>query len=273
MSRPDQPQTVTSLIDDLNKLGVRPGQILLVHCAFSKLGTVYGGPQALIDALQQCLTPSGTLVMPTHSTQLTEPSRWEAPPAPAAAWPQIRQELPAYDTARTMTRAMGALAELFRTYPGVIRSAHPHGSFAAWGAHADTITAEHALNSIFGEQSPLAKLYERDAQVLLIGVDHGNNTSLHLAEYRSSVPNKPYHTEGAPMIKDGTKQWVEFNELVIDSDDFAALGLDFEQQTDAQTRGQIANAEALFFPQVRAVDFAVDWFNQHRGQQDQQDSP
>jgi len=266
MSQSAQLLTTSTLAQDLTTLGVRPDQVLIVHCAFSSLGPVYGGPQALIDALQRCLTPTGTLVMPTHSVQLTEPSNWSQPPAPKAWWPTIREELPAFDPERTPTRAMGVVAELFRRYPGVARSAHPHGSFAAWGAHAQQITANHPYDCIFGEHSPLARLYELDAQVLLIGVGHSNNTSLHLAEYRSSVPNKPYHKEGAPMMIDGIKQWVEFDELVIDADDFAALGEDFARLTDAQHEGSVANARAMFFPQTRVVDFAIDWFNEHRGE-------
>jgi len=266
MATSTTPITTNSLIKDLQQLGIKPGQVLLVHCAFSKLGNVYGGPQALIDALQTCLSNRGTLVMPTHSTQLTEPSRWQNPPAPRSWWPKIREQLPAYDAARTPTRQMGALAELFRCYPEVKRSSHPHGSFAAWGQHAGTITEHHALDSIFGEHSPLARLYELDANVLLLGVGHGNNTSLHLAEYRNSVTNKPFHTEGAPLLVDGVRRWVTFEEMIINSDDFVALGADFAQHTQAQTQGHVAEAQALLFSQPTAVDYAISWFNQHRSQ-------
>ena len=62
---PDQCITTSSLVQDLQGMGIRAGDRLLVHCAFSNLGPVYGGAQALIDALQRCLTPNGTLVMPT----------------------------------------------------------------------------------------------------------------------------------------------------------------------------------------------------------------
>ena len=269
MTVSEQPTTMTSLAQDLKLLGVQPGQVLLVHCAFSSLGSVYGGPQALIDALQASLSPGGTLVMPTHSTQLTEPSKWQQPPAPKAWWQTIRDELPAFDTERTPTRQMGVVAELFRSYPDVLRSAHPHGSFAAWGPQAASITQNHPHDCIFGERSPLARLYERNAKVLLIGVGHSNNTSLHLAEYRCDLPSKRYHTEGAPMWVDGvvggTKQWVEFEELVIDSDDFGSLGEDFARQTNAETQGRIAAATATFFSQPAIVDFAVDWMNKHRG--------
>ena len=46
-------------------LGVRPGQLLQVHTAFSKVGRLVGGPQGLIEALRAALGDGGTLVMPS----------------------------------------------------------------------------------------------------------------------------------------------------------------------------------------------------------------
>lgn len=260
---PSQLTTTSSLGLDLQKLGVEPGDDLLVHCAFSKVGPTYGGVQAFIDALQGTLTPAGTLVMPTHTTGLTEPSRWVNPPAPEDWWQTIRDELPAYDPARSITRAMGALAETFRSYPQVLRSNHPHGSFAAWGKHAEQITKGHEFPGIFGETSPLARLYELNAKVLLVGVGHGNNTSLHLAEYRADY-TKIFHTEGAPIIEDGQRRWAEAEELKIDSDDFVSIGQAFAEQTNLQQSGKIGLASALLMPQPALIDFGVQWMSKHR---------
>jgi len=260
---PNQLITTSSLTQDLSNLGVNPGDCLLVHCAFSRVGRPYGGVQAMIEALQSCLTTAGTLVMPTHTTQLTEPSKWQNPPAPEDWWSTIRAELPAYDPERSPTLAMGALAETFRRYPNVLRSAHPHGSFAAWGKAAEQVTAGHDFPGIFGESSPLARLYELDARVLLIGVGHGNNTSLHLSEYRADFP-KPYHIESAPIIVNEERRWVEGEELKIDSDDFVALGAAFAKETKLQRQGKIGKADSLLMPQPALVDFGAEWMTTHR---------
>lgn len=261
---PKQLITTSSLKKDLHALGVCDGDCLLVHCSFSKVGRPYGGVQAMIDALQASVTTAGTLVMPTHSTQLTDPAKWQNPPAPEDWWPTIRAELPAYDPARTSTRAMGALAETFRRYPDVVRSDHPHGSFAAWGEAARQVTEGHKFPGIFGEHSPLARLYELNAKVLLIGVGHGNNTSLHLSEYRADFA-KPYHTEGAPITENGEHHWVQGEELKIDSDDFVELGQAFAQETQLQQQGKIGAADSLLIPQPALVDFGAAWLSKHRG--------
>ena len=67
ISRVEMPATRAGLVDDLRRLGVRPGMVLLVHSSLSALGWVVGGPVVVIQALQDVLTPDGTLVMPAHS--------------------------------------------------------------------------------------------------------------------------------------------------------------------------------------------------------------
>ncbi|MCZ6711113.1 MAG: AAC(3) family N-acetyltransferase, partial [Gammaproteobacteria bacterium] len=212
------------LVAELSALGLEPAMTVIVHCALSKIGWVPGGAQGVIAALFDVLGDSGTLVMPAHSGNLSDPANWRAPSVPRDWWDQIRAEMPAYDLAVTPTRNMGAVAEAFRNYPQVLRSGHPHVSFTAHGPNAQHIVEEHPLGCMFGEQSPLARLYELDAQVLLMGVDHANNTAIHLGEDRAEFAHKCYQTEGAPMMVDGERRWVRFEHLQLFDDDFAKLG-------------------------------------------------
>lgn len=259
--------TEHTLIADFEALGLHAGQIVLMHSSLKALGGyVLGGASTVIDALLKILTPAGTLVMPAFTSDNSEPSYWQHPPVPPEWWDTIRAEWPPYRPAISVTRMMGAIVESFRMYPDVIRSAHPSASFIAWGAQANAIIADHALDFCVGERSPLARIYERDGNILLLGVGHGNNTSLHLAEYRSEWPGKDRLALQSSAILDaaGQRVRVSYRDIPIDDDDFPTLGMDYEQHGRAVTIGPIAGATARFMRQRPIVDFAVGWIAEHR---------
>lgn len=259
-----EPITVARLQRDLANLGVESGMTLLVHSSLRSLGWVNGGAAAIILALEKTLTSSGTLVMPTHTNDLSDPSKWENPPVPEAWWETIRETMPPFDPTLTPTTGMGTIPETFRKQAGVLRSQHPQFSFAAWGQQATVITANQALPFGLGEQSPLARVYDLAGWVLLLGVGHLNNTSLHLAEYRADFPAKQTEMFGAPMLVDGQQQWLEYEDINLDEDDFDKIGAGFAQETGLQQEGKVGQAAALLMPQKPLVDYAVNWLPRHR---------
>lgn len=261
LRRDPEPVTATRIARELTELGLEPGSLVILHSSLSALGYVPGGPHAVLQGLLAALGPEGTLVVPTHSSENSDPSKWCNPPVPEAWWDTIRAEMPAFDPARTPTRGMGAIPELFRTWPGVLRSDHPTCSFAAQGPLAEAITGGQGLDFPLGEPGPLGRLYEHEAQVLLLGVGHDSNTSLHLAEHRAGT--RPTEEQTSAVMTDSGRAWVRYEVLDGDEERFPALGADYEAQGSYRS-GRVGAAEARLYPQRALVDFGVAWL-QSRG--------
>jgi len=266
VARTDRPPATRGrLADDLRRLGVVEGSTVLVHSSMSRLGWVVGGAEAVVLALEDAVGTEGTLVMPAYSMNAPEPALWSDPPVPESWWPTIRDEWPPFDPDLSPAIRLGTIAETFRHQRGTQRSLHPNHSFCARGPNAARLLSGHALDESMGERSPLARLYDLDGEVLLLGVDHSSNSSLHLAEYRASWPGK--HV-GRPLKarfhRDGAVEEIVLHDLDLDSADFGALGAQFELDTAAVRTGPVALATGRLMRQRAAVDYAVAWIGHHR---------
>lgn len=263
----ERPITINDLVRDLEALGVRRGMILLVHSSLSSIGGwIPGGAEAVILALEEALGNEGTLVMPAHSSNLTDPETWGNPPAAEEWWQLIRDEMPPYDPDFTVTTGMGTIPETFRKQTEVVRSSHPQLSFAARGPLAEQLMLPHELDFGLGEQSPLARMYHSGAYVLQLGTGYGTNTSFHLAEYRSDWKGKEIVASRAPVRRTPDRtEWAAYQDISFHSDDFEQLGEAFEAACpDAWVRGQIGKAPSILAKQQVMVDYAVGWLSQHR---------
>lgn len=263
----EKPITTKDLIEDLSRLGLKPGMTLFVHSSLKSLGGwIVGGAESVVLALEEVLGADGTLVMPTQSPNLTDPSTWMNPPADPKWWQTIRDYMPPYSPDSTLTTGMGAIPEAFRKGEGVIRSNHPHVSFAAKGRNAQFITGSHPLSDSLGELSPLGRMYELETSVLMLGTTFATNTSFHLAEYRADWKGKQQKAAAAPVRREcGITVWESYNDINFDSDDFEEMGADFERDCpSAYNRGFINNSRCILAQQRPMVDYAVNWLEKNR---------
>jgi len=259
----DMPVTIGGIVEDLKCLGVRPGMTLLVHSSLTSMGWVCGGSEAVILALEEAIDANGTLVMPTYTGHLSDPESWRHPAVPSTWWETIRRTMPPFDLDMSATAGMGAIPETFRKQRGVRRSAHPQCSFAAFGIKAGDVVSNHSLSYGLGEQSPLARLYDLGASVLLIGVGYDSNTSFHLAEYRANC-RRSVKRHGAPLFVDNERRWIEFEDYRLDESDFVNIGEALERETNVVHIGRIGKAHARLMYLPACVDFAVLWMESHR---------
>lgn len=251
------------LIKGFKKVGLKEGQSIMVHTSLSSLGFVCGGPQIVIEALIECVGKEGAIMMPAQSWKNLDPEtgvHWEEP---KEWWQIIRDNWPAYNKDITPTNTMGVVAEMFRKWPGTKRSDHPARSVAALGKYADYLTENHDLCNIFGEDSPIDRLYKLDGYVLLIGVGYDKNTSIHLADAKAEYPGKHNIKESSAVMVNGVRKWISYETLAVDGEDFIEIGADFEKEYNVN-EVDIGNAVVKFMRQRDIVDYAVKWIENNR---------
>jgi aminoglycoside N3'-acetyltransferase len=192
--------------------------VLLVHCAFSQVQPVEGGPAGLIAALEAALGPEGTLVMPSM--------------------PDDDEQL--FDPFHSPCRGMGIVAQTFWQLAGVVRCDSPH-AFAARGPLAAAITAPQPIDIPHGLDSPVGRVYALDGQVLLLGVNHDDNTTVHLGELLGGARYR--RSKSMPTLIDGQLVQVQYGELDHCCQRFRLLD-GWLEEAGLQQRGQIGHAEA-----------------------------
>jgi aminoglycoside 3-N-acetyltransferase len=226
-------QTIShsELTEQLLALGVKREGVLLVHMAFSQVTPVEGGPYGLITALEAAVGPNGTLAMPSMSDDDDNP----------------------FDPGKTACRGMGVVADTFWRLPGVLRSDSPH-AFAAIGPRAAEITAAHPVDIPHGLDSPVGRIYELAGQVLLLGVGHDANTTVHLAENMAGVR---YRTpKYATILRDGQPIRYDYSEIDHCCQNFNLLDLWLEEE-ERQFRGTVGHAKARLVRSGDVVDVAL----------------
>ena len=171
--------TRTDMCTKLRSLGLGRGDRLLVHSSFRSLGPVDGGPDALLDALLETVGAEGTVAVPTFNYEI--PTPW-------------------YDPLQTPSRT-GVLPEVLRSRPGARRSLHPTHSIAAIGACAEAYTAGHLDGGACTVGSPVDRIAQAGGYVMLLGVSHTSNTTIHVGEAHAGIRKFPAWDGPAPLAR------------------------------------------------------------------------
>ena len=245
-SKLSTPTARAQLVAEFAALGVRPGDAIMMHTSMRAIGPVEGGAAGVIDALCAAVGPTGTLLMVLGADE-------DAP----------------FDALRTPvdTSDMGILAEVFRTYPGVLVNDQPADRFAAIGADAQRLLEPVPLHDYHGPGSVLDRLTALGGRVLRLGANPDTVTLTHYAEYLADVPNK-VRVRRRYVRADTGELWIE---SLDDTDGIATwehgdyfpqIFLDYRASGGVRV-GPVGRCEAELFEAPAFVAFAVDWMNAH----------
>ena len=215
----------SELIDLFNGLGLTQGDDVMVHSSMRSLGYLVNGALDVVDALGECVDlDKGTILMPAHSGQLTDPAEWKNPTIPKESLMMVRNSMKLFDKKVTPIRGRGVISEAFLSYPEVKRSDHPLNSISALGKRADLYTRSHNFDEPEGIDSPIGKLYENNGAILGLGVSVDRFTAIHLAEYIADVE---YLYKNNPVVlfenKDGINYFRRIEKYPGDSSNFVKI--------------------------------------------------
>jgi aminoglycoside N3'-acetyltransferase len=222
-----------TLADELRVLGVQPGDVILVHSSFRAVRPVEGGPQAVVDALLRAVGAGGAVVMPSWTGDGDRP--FDSSNTPAAP-------------------DLGVIADTLWRHPRAMRSSHAF-AFAAIGRYAERITSDPLPLPPHRRESPVGRVWELDGWILLLGVGHDANTTIHLAEVMAGVPyGVPKHVID---LQDGRPVRIDYLENDHCCQRFA-LADEWLREGGLQREGRVGSAHARLVRSRDLVEVVVE---------------
>jgi aminoglycoside N3'-acetyltransferase len=256
------------LLPDLRSLGLRPGDLVMVHASLRRLGlAAKGGAERLLDALDEAVGREGTLLM-LLGTQYEQDWVNERPEAERAA---LLEGTPPFDPVTALAnRDVGWLAEAFRRRAGTIVTGNPSGRFGARGRDAAALLADAPWHDYYGPGSPLARLCERGGRILRLGADPDTVTALHYAEYLARVPAKrrvrwEYLVQGESGPERVHTACLDDSQGIAawEGEDYFKLILSDYLAAGRARTGRVGAAQSELIEAADIVGFGARWMERH----------
>jgi aminoglycoside 3-N-acetyltransferase len=236
------------------RLGVRSGDLVMVHASVRSVGSITGGVNVLVQALMDAIGAEGTLAAYVDFEPFFEDD-------------DDPSEVPVFDKRLAhAARDHGVLHETLRHWPGAVRSDHPDAGVIAIGPLADRLTANHPFQYGYGEGSPFERIIEARGRVLLIGAPLDTITLLHYSEHKANIPDKRIRRYRRLMAGESGPRWIEFEEFNTSEPVNDKLPFNcFEQIAAAHLAagfgrcGQVGLAASYLFEAPELAQFGVDW--------------
>ena len=236
---------------DLQSMGLKPTDALMVHSSMKSIGAVDGGADVVVDAFMEYLS-EGLLMMPTHT------------------WKQMSEEYNVFDP-ETEPGCVGIIPNIFKDREGVVRSLHPTHSIAAYGKNAvEYIKGEEELTTPCAPGGCWDRLRAVNAKILLVGVTHARNTFIHAIEEVFDVPER--FTEKPVDFKvkmpDGTLKDVSmyrhYNVHTAHISESFDKMLEGYEVTGAARKVRLGDAECILCDAVRMFEVTAKILEHHK---------
>ena len=216
----------------------------IAHASLKSFGAIQGGAETVLIAL---LASVSGLIMPafTYKTMIIPEV---GPPNNGLTYgrhPDLNRMAEPFHYDMPADPLIGTLPETLRHDPRAMRTSHPILSFAG-------VNAINILNvqTIYNPFAPIGALADRDGWVLLLGVDHTVNTSIHYGEKLAG--RRRFVRWGLTK-----KRVVECPEFPGCSDGFEAIRPDIEHITRRAEVGESFIEAIPLHPMLQAVEAKI----------------
>ena len=216
-------------------MGIKPNDTVIIHTSLKAVGDIEGGPEAFIDAFCEYLS-DGLFIVPTQT------------------WANVTKTSPIYDP-KTTEPCIGLVPRTAYKRSDGIRSLHPtHSMWVHGKGNEEFVKGEENAETPARVGGAWWKLGEVGAKILLIGVDHGRNTYIHVVDEIAELDDRLADEAWNVTIRTRDGQEITHPFRPHDSSRTGSLNFNnFEEAFvyhGAQTDGKIGDAY------VRVVDAA-----------------
>jgi aminoglycoside N3'-acetyltransferase len=263
-----------NVLPEIRDLGVRPGDLLMVHASMRALGLARSqgtenGAELLIDAIDEAVGPEGTwmMILGTHYA-----FDWVNQHPVEARATLLEGTAPLDFVSAPVLPEVGWLAEAFRRRSDTRISSNPSGRFAARGRRAEEILRDQPWNDYYGPGSPLEKLCAWGGRILRLGASPDTITALHFAEYLAELPEK--RTTRWDYVLDtpeGPRHvWIDCLDDAEgiadwDGEDYFALITEAYLALGRHRAGKVGRATSELIDARDIVSFGARWMEEHFG--------
>lgn len=251
------------VLKQLKHLGIRKGMVLLVQVNTKKMGHLIGGEQMLVEALMESVGYEGTIIVPTFTTELLDPSCQKNKKEKIARmyWDDIRTSILPFDKKLTLPKDEDPFVYQFLRNDGIVRSYHPVYSFAAWGKYAKVICHQHPLHFGLNEDSPLGKVLDYNGYIVSLGCKYDECVIFYHAQYKYG--KLPIRIISAPIENNNLVQWKDMLDIECENGEISKIGNMMEEKCVVKS-SFIGTTKCNFFSSKEAVSMAITYFKTHK---------